>query len=301
MKALATKRTDPRLDTRRLALYFGGLVAVYVLAVFAFWNAEAKDGVFVAVMFAPTVGALLARFLGPGVIQWGRPSWWILAGLLPAVVALVAYYVGAVLGLDTLDAQTLLRALVASPLPILAAGLTAVGEEIGWRGFLWPLLRRRRSFLVTSLVVWIIWFLYHVPLILLGWYGTREGLPAFAVAVAGFTMFVGVLTDRSNSIWPSVVAHGAWNGLVATGFALTTLGGARLAAYTGSTTWVGEFGWLAAMGSLALGVAASVWHLRSSSGSPGPGATGCERVERAAHVRLRRDAGIPSHTCISRQ
>jgi hypothetical protein len=140
-----------------------------------------------------------------------------------------------------------------------------VGEEIGWRGFLWPLLRQRRSFLVTSLVVWIVWFAYHVPLIVVGWYGRPQGLPAFAVAVGGFTLFVGVLTDRSHSIWPSVAAHGAWNALVATGFAVATLSGGRLPAFRGSTRWVGEFGWLAATGALLLGVAATAWHLRRQS------------------------------------
>lgn len=270
MKAMDPKRTDPRLDVRRLALYFGGLATAYVLAVVAFWNAESKDGVFLAVMFAPTIGALMARYLGPGVIRWGRPTWWIAAAALPVAVVLVAYYAGAALRLDTLDAPTLVRALVASPLLILSACLSAVGEEIGWRGFLWPLLRRRSSFVVSSLVVWVVWFLYHVPLIILGWYGTRAGLPAFAVAVVGFTLFVGVLTDRSRSIWPSVAAHGAWNALVATGFALTTVGGTRLAAFKGSTTWVGEFGWLAAIAMLLLGVAATVWHLRRPSASLGP-------------------------------
>ena len=99
------------------------------------------------------------------------------------------------------------------------------------------------------------------PLILVGWYGTKAGIPAFTVAIAGFTLFVGVLTDRSKSMWPSVLAHGAWNALIATGFAVTTLAGAKLPAFAGSTTWVGEFGWLAAAGSLALGVAATIWHL----------------------------------------
>jgi membrane protease YdiL (CAAX protease family) len=28
-------------------------------------------------------------------------------------------------------------------------------------------------------------------------------------------LFVGVLTDRSRAIWPSVLVHGAWNGMVA--------------------------------------------------------------------------------------
>jgi len=177
-------------------------------------------------------------------------------------VALVAYWLGSAFGLDTLDLSRLAHAFLTSPVAIVSACLTAVGEEVGWRGFLWPLLRRRRSFLATSLIVWAIWCAYHVPLILLGWYGTRAGIAAFTVAVAGIVLFIGVLTDRSRSVWPSVAAHGAWNGLVATGFAVVTLGGDRLAAFTGSTTWVGEFGWLAAFASLALGVIATVWHLR---------------------------------------
>ena len=165
MKAIAQARIDPELDARRLVLYFAGLIVVYGLAVLAFWNAPAKDGLFVAVMFAPTVGALLARFAGPGVIEWGRPSWWMLAGLLPAVAVLIAYLAGSMFGVDSFNAQMLLKAIVASPIGIVSACLTAVGEEIGWRGFLWPLMRRRRSFLVSSLVVFIIWWAYHLPLI----------------------------------------------------------------------------------------------------------------------------------------
>jgi membrane protease YdiL (CAAX protease family) len=267
MKPTSPQRTDEKRDTRRLTLYFGGLIVVYVAAVFVFWNAEVKDGVFVAVMFAPTVGALLARFVGPGVIQWGRPTWWILAGLVPATGALLAYYIGAAFGLDTLNTSTLVRALVASPIAILSASLTAVGEEIGWRGFLWPLIRRRRPFLASAAIVWAIWWLYHLPLILFGWYGTVSGLLAFTVAIAGFTLFVGVLTDRAKSLWPSVAAHGAWNALVSTGFAVTTVGGESLSAFTGSTRWVGEFGWLAAVSMLVIGIVATVWNLRRPGGA----------------------------------
>jgi len=171
-------------------------------------------------------------------------------------------YPGGALGLDSLETPTLLRAMIAAPLSILSASLTAVGEEIGWRGFLWPLLRQRRSFLTTSLLTGIIWWLYHIPLILFGWYGFMGGIPAFTVAIAGFTLFVGVLTDRSHSLWPSVIAHGAWNALVSTGFAVTTMGGVKLQAFTGSTTWVGEFGWLAAIASIVLGIVVTAWHLR---------------------------------------
>lgn len=251
--------------TRQMLLYFGGLIAVYIIAVLAFWNVEDRQGVFIFVMFAPTIGALLAKFLGKGRIQWGRPGWWLLAGFVPAAAVLVMYAIGAVIGVDSLDPGTLLRALISAPIAIFTASLSAIGEEIGWRGFLWPTLREKNSFLRTAIILVIVWWIYHIPLILFGWYGTIGGIPAFTVAIVGFVLFIGVITDRSRSLWPSVLAHGAWNGLVSTGFAVTTINGSQLQAFTGSTAWVGEFGWLAAIGSLFVGLVAAVWHMRNQN------------------------------------
>jgi membrane protease YdiL (CAAX protease family) len=58
-------------------------------------------------------------------------------------------------------------------------------------------------------------------MLLFGWYGSLSGIAAFTVAIVGMTLFVGVLTDRSRSPWPAVIAHGAWNALVATSFAMS--------------------------------------------------------------------------------
>ena len=140
-----------------------------------------------------------------------------------------------------------------------------MGEEIGWRGFLWPLLRSRWGFLATAGMMFVIWWSFHVPIVLFGWYGSLGGLPAFTVGIAGFVLFTGVITDRSRSLWPSVVAHGAWNALVATSFAVDDAG--DITAFTGSEALLGEFGWVAAVGSLLLGVLVAVWHIRSGGGS----------------------------------
>jgi membrane protease YdiL (CAAX protease family) len=40
------------------------------------------------------------------------------------------------------------------------------------------------------------------------------GIPTFTVGLLGLVLFLGVLTERSRSVWPSVLAHGSWNGLV---------------------------------------------------------------------------------------
>jgi membrane protease YdiL (CAAX protease family) len=83
---------------------------------------------------------------------------------------------------------------------VIQACVFAFGEEVGWRGFLWPLLRTRFGFLLTALAVGTVWWTYHVPFVFFGWYGSISGLPASTVAIAGFTLFVGVLTDRSRSV-----------------------------------------------------------------------------------------------------
>jgi membrane protease YdiL (CAAX protease family) len=255
-------RTDPALDTRRVLIYAAALVAVYAVGVVVIIATHTQNrpqlGI-TLIMFAPMVGALLARFAGPGVIQWGRLSWWILAGLIPAVTVFVAYAIASPFGVDVANYSVLGKALILSPILIVINSLAALGEEIGWRGFLWPLMRRRWSFLVSSLVIGAVWWTYHAPLIILGWYGSLRGLPAFTVAIAGITLFIGVLTDRSRAVWPSVITHGAWNALVATGFQVA--GKPSLVVFAGSTLWVGEFGWLAAIASLTTGALATWWHL----------------------------------------
>ena len=260
------RRTDPLRNRRRLAWYFGALLLVYVGAIVAFWpdGSDTPDQtLFFFVMFAPTIGALLARSLGPGVIQWGRLSLWMLAGLMPAAVVTGVYALGSTAGLVVEDPNVLHDALTTTGFAVLGASFLALGEEIGWRGFLWPLLRGRLSYLRTSLIVGAVWWLYHVPFVLFGWYGTVGGLPAFTISLAGFTLFVGVLTDRSKSVWPSIVAHGTWNALVATSLAASE-GGTENLGLAGSDALTGEFGWLPAVTMLIVGVGSAWWHLRRS-------------------------------------
>lgn len=257
---------------RQLAWYFGGLITAYVAFLAIFWPAQGQEpslALLVCLAYAPLVGALLAHFFGGARIQWGRPNRWILISLIPTVTVLAVYLLASAVGWVTVDTGTLASALIAAPLSIAFASLAAsLGEEPGWRGFLWPLLRERWGFLLTSLVVGVIWWAFHVPVILLGWYGDANGLPAFTVAIAGFALFVGVITDRSRAVWPAIIAHGAWNGLAANAFAAD-----GASAFSGGEQLLGEFGWLAAAASLVVGVVATLWHIKTMGGPiPAPAA-----------------------------
>lgn len=264
MQTIDRRRTAPAGDARRLVLYFAGLLAVYVIGAWSLrpTGTNGNSGLWaLIVMAAPTAGALLARFAGPGVIVWGRVTWWALAGLLPAVVGLAGYEIARAMGLLTVNNSALAAALLGAALSVPQAMISATGEEIGWRGFLWPLIRRRYTFLPAWLLVTFIWWAYHAPVIILGWYGSIGGLPAFTLAILGFGAFVSVLTDRSRSIWPSIVAHGGWNALVATSF---------VSSFSGHSALLGEFGWVAAVAMALLGATATAIHLRAGGAARMP-------------------------------
>lgn len=145
-----------------------------------------SDGFFLAALYAPTCRALTAWAAAGESIQRGRINWWMLAGLLPVAAGLVAYLAAAAVGLVDLVPGALPAALAAAPLAILGNCVSAFGEEVGWWGFLWPLLRDRSSFWRSSAMVGGVWWLYHAPLVLLGWYGSVAGLIAFTAALVGF-------------------------------------------------------------------------------------------------------------------
>jgi uncharacterized protein len=60
------------------------------------------------------------------------------------------------------------------------------GEEIGWRGFLLPRLQTRFGFVVSSLIVGLLWGVWHIPrylapgeALLFGWYMVKTVADAF--------------------------------------------------------------------------------------------------------------------------
>lgn len=230
-------RIDPSRDGRRLTLFFVGLVVFYLGMIIVAQpevggGEDELDKFVLGVMFAPTVGAILACVFGPGLIRFGKPSWWLVASFLPALVVFPITLIASVSGEVEFHSSQFGSLLVMLVPLSLVVSIAALGEEIGWRGFLWPLMRRRLTFVMSAAIMFVLWWIYHAPLTIAGWYGFNGGLPAFSVMLVGFVLFVGVLTERSRSIWPSVLAHGCWNAFVAENFASSGEGGDP--AFTGS-------------------------------------------------------------------
>ncbi len=164
-----------RAQKRSLLAFFAVLIVVEAVGLALIKPAGFTIAAYV-IMFAPALGALAARFYGPGVIWWGRPSWWILVALLPIPVVLAGYWVSSMLGWLQFSGEALRGSLLVVPFALITTCVAAFGEELGWRGFLWPLLRTRFTFLVATAILTPIWLAYHLPGIYLGVYGTWVGL-----------------------------------------------------------------------------------------------------------------------------
>jgi hypothetical protein len=97
---LINRRIDPALDRRRLIPFFAGLIMFYVGVLLitrpVLNGGEAElNKITYGVMLAPTVGAILACIFGPGLIRFGMPSWWMLAGFLPAALVFLITLIAA--------------------------------------------------------------------------------------------------------------------------------------------------------------------------------------------------------------
>ena len=264
------------LVIRYLAWTFGLAWLIQFGAAYVYNNINPLIGqlIVAVMMFVPTLGVLLAggklRGMGwkPQIKQNWRPI--LFAWLAPAVLTaagaalyflvfpghfdLSGGYMAATAGPEVLaqmEAQGLtypVYVLVTAAASLTYAPLLnmflALGEELGWRGFLYPQLKARFGEKSGRLLGGVIWGAWHWPLIwLIGYeYGAATGNRAsyFGAPVVGMLLFcvitagMGILHDwlyeRSGSIWVPSLFHGAINaaGTIPLAVCLTDTGSVRL-------------------------------------------------------------------------
>jgi len=115
---------------------------------------------------------------------------------------------------------------------VLISLITALGEEIGWRGFMLPAFMQRLGDKGALAAVSIFWCLWHFPLLIFG--GYMEGTPlwyqliAFTLCIFPVGIIAGILTIQSKSVWPAAFLHAAHNAYDQAVFGVITKGDDRM-------------------------------------------------------------------------
>ena len=110
------------------------------------------------------------------VARWRAPlRWWAVALLLPAALLGFGYLAERMLG--PVPGDPLMGGLPATTWSWLTARavfftflVVGIGEEVGWRGWMLPELQKRFSPLSSSLLLGVVWGLWHFPLFVIGAY-----------------------------------------------------------------------------------------------------------------------------------
>ena len=218
---------------------------------FVAWLGLAAAVIYLFVLASIATSTLLGRFpFDPGMTAAGQ-----LPGLPPGIPA---YLLGTLV-------------LVSPLLNGVFNAIPAAGEEIGWRGFLFPRLQERLGTAGAVLAGGVIWGLWHAPVILLGYnYPLHPVLGLLAmcgmcVLVNGALAWV---SQRSGSVWPAAYGHGIMNALLGSAIMVFARPGATVDTLAG--TLLGWPGWLVPAVVVALLLTRRAY---AEPATPGPGVT----------------------------
>ncbi len=174
--------------------------------------------------FAPSVAAVLvaARKGGAGarpllgqLLRWRvGPGWYAVALFGPAALMLVAIGLHVALGGAVPDFPEPSRwPLVAVNLVLVLLVGGPLGEELGWRGFALPRLQARHGALRASVVLGVVWALWHLPLFAVP--GAPQGQVPFllfvAQAVALSVFFAWAYNGSAGSLPIVLLLHASVN------------------------------------------------------------------------------------------
>lgn len=189
----------------------------------------ARPGVVLVVHLVPVIIAVLIHRwhgeAGPGLLDllavrttWLRWRWGLaLASVAALTVPILQLVVSTSAGWSPWGPSPAAKAVVTLvPAMAASASIAAIGEELGWRGYLQS-ITAHWGFWRSATAVSAAWTACHLPLVTFA--VTTDGVPA-RVAVAAmltlaFASFALVaLRDRMGSVWPAVWAHGLFGSAV---------------------------------------------------------------------------------------
>jgi uncharacterized protein len=215
-------------------------------------------------MFAPGLAAVITylvfeRSLRPVGWKLGKIQNLLLALVIPLIYCSIGYGLVWLTGRGKYNGQFPPNFPIFLVTMLFNGTLSAVLEEVAWRGFLVPKMMELTSFTKTALITGLLWAVWHYPLIIFsnvvpGNNPPLHNLVCFTVFTVGVSFATAWLRLKSGSVWTAALLHGSHNVFMLHVFSsLTTDSG-------GTWLLLGEYGAVTAAMGLLLVVL--FWSLR---------------------------------------
>jgi membrane protease YdiL (CAAX protease family) len=178
--------------------------------------------------FGPLIAALIASFgfsgvaglrelLGRITVLRFSPFWYIAALILPAAAQWLGTLAWSSQGRESLSIPSI--GVVSAVTLLVAHSAFAVGEELGWRGFMLPRVLRQHGWLASGLIVGFLWAVWHYPPWIAVNYAVTGSIWKTAAIVGlasttgvAFSLMITLLFTRTRgSLVPALLFHGAAN------------------------------------------------------------------------------------------
>lgn len=191
------------------------LSSIFYFSIISAGSLQAGNGIFtLLLMWCPAAAAIITSLIFYGSIRdfgWktGKVKYLVLGYIIPVFYCIIAYGIFWLTGLGTFNGP------IPDILPVFiiigtfGSVISALGEEIGWRGFLAPQLAKITTFTKVAVISGIVWAVWHFPLIMFSNYNSATplwyALPLFLTSVLGISFMLTWLRLKSGSIWPAVL------------------------------------------------------------------------------------------------
>src|SRR5512133_585195 len=214
--------------------------AVFYYLIISAGSLEAGGGLYVfLLMWTPGLAGIVTQLIFEHSLKgmgWkpGKVKYLALAYILPVGYCLVVYGTTWLTGLGIFPSAEfvselaksypdlsgpsglLLFVAIMATLGVGSSLISALGEEIGWRGVLVPEMAKLMPFSQVGLFSGLIWACWHMPLILFADYNL-PGVPKWYAAFMFVVMVVGIsfafawLRLKSGSLWTAAILHASHN------------------------------------------------------------------------------------------
>lgn len=225
-------------EKKSLLVFYG--ITLPVSLIFELLYIFTKSDLFVSIlMWVPGITGIVCSkvfFRNQGALGFKfkiKPLYIILSITIPVIYLVLTYVLAWVVlkdpttGIDTLPKAVLGEwgegipggiYIAVSFIPFLIfSALSAAGEELGWRGFAYPVLEKEFGRVKAVLINGFIWALWHLPLILGEVYQSNVnivyGIVSFIVLVMLVTVIYCWLRSVSGSVITAILLHAVHNEL----------------------------------------------------------------------------------------